>query len=147
MRKMILAAAVLLLTTGCGTVAQDDPLEFALGGRKPGPAMDRLVAEASKHPLGSKENPVRVNMPPGQREYLGRLRCSSGQAPTFNRVGNFGPGVYGSIIDGYRVVCERGEPKESMIYMDMYHPDHRETAAPPGFILLPPGTRQNPAAV
>lgn len=143
MFKAILFTAALLPLGGCGTMAvgamQDDPLDIMSGGRKSGAALERSITEASKHPLGSQKNPIRVNMPPGQRAYLSRLRCSDGKAPTFGRVGNFGAGVFGSIIDGYRVVCETGEPRESMIYMDMYHPTHKETGAPPGFTLMPEG--------
>ncbi len=104
------------------------------GGRFRGARLDAAIRKASAHPLGSKDNPVRVSMPQGQHAYLRRLRCSDDKAPSFERVGNFGPGVFGSIIDGYQVICGGGaEPARSLIYMDMYHPDHDETAAPPGF--------------
>lgn len=113
---------------------QADRLGLLGGGRFRGARLDAAIRKASAHPLGSKDNPVRVSMPLGQHAYLRRLRCSDGKAPRFERIGNFGPGVFGSIIDGYQVVCGGGaEPAESLIYMDMYHPDHDETAAPPGF--------------
>ncbi|MGE3143912.1 MAG: hypothetical protein AB7L65_11380 [Hyphomonadaceae bacterium] len=99
--------------------------------------LPRLIEEASRHPLGSQQNPVRVNMPPGERAYLNRLRCSDGSAPGYIRVGNGGPGVFGSIVDIYDVRCSNGEPRESQIWMDMYHPTHDETAAPPGFTIVP----------
>lgn len=105
------------------------------GGRAADSELPRLIAAAAKYPLGSRENPVRVNMPMGQRAYLDRLRCSDGAPPQYDRVGNFGAGVFGSIIDGYRVVCASAEPRESMIYMDMYHPQHDEKAPPPNFTL------------
>lgn len=118
----------------------DEPLDFATflmtGGRLPPGKLEAAIAAAADKPLGGKENPVRVNMPAGQQAYLRRLRCSNGRAPTFFRVGNFGPGVFGSIIDGYEVTCPGGgEPAKSLIFMDMYHPGHDETAAPPGFTL------------
>lgn len=96
--------------------------------------VERLAA-ASSEPLGAFENPVRANMPPGQRAYLRRLRCSDGQAPSFEREGNFGSGPYGSIVDGYRVDCGDAEPGEVMVYMDMYH-RHVENEAPPGFTII-----------
>lgn len=106
------------------------------GGRLKGAQLAAAIDKAANHPLGSKENPVRVSRPQGQQAYLRRLRCSDDRAPTFERVGNFGPGVFGSIIDGYKVTCAGGAaPAESMIFMDMYHPDHDETAPPPGFTV------------
>ena len=82
-------------------------------------------------PLGSKKNPVRCFMPGGEREYLRRLRCSDGKPPTFRRVGSFGPGPHGNIIDGYNVQC--ADPPVRMVHMDMYHKDHVELAPVPGF--------------
>ena len=117
----------------------EEPLDLADllgGGRLKGAPLEAAIRKASGYPLGSKENPVRVSMPRGQQAYLRRLRCSDDKAPQFERVGNFGPGVFGSIIDGYRVICAAGaQPGETMIFMDMYHPDHVDTGAPPGFTL------------
>jgi hypothetical protein len=106
------------------------------GGRADAASLPGLIAEAQLHPLGSRENPVRVNMPVGERAYLARLRCSDGAAPSFEREGSAGPGVFGSIVDIYDVRCRDAEPRESEIWMDMYHPEHRETAAPPEFTIV-----------
>jgi hypothetical protein len=84
--------------------------------------------------LGSQNNPVRCEMPQGQRAYLSRLRCSDGKPPTYRRTGNFGMGVYGNIIDGYQVRCEGKEPV--MIFMDMYHEGYIEREAVPGFTII-----------
>lgn len=92
-----------------------------------------IADKASTHPLGSKENPIRAQMPAGQRSYLARLRCSDGNPPSFERVGNFGPGIYMSIIDGYAVQCASGVPEDQILYLDMYHPGYEETRAPEGF--------------
>jgi len=130
-----------MANTPPATATDDAPIDLAerlgvLGGRLKGARLEAAISRASGHPLGSKENPVRVSMPQGQHAYLRRLRCPDDRAPTFERVGNFGPGVFGSIIDGYRVTCGgEAEPAEHLIYMDMYHPDHIETAPPPGFTL------------
>jgi hypothetical protein len=90
-------------------------------------------AIAAGPPLGSKENPVKSDMPPGESEYLMRLRCPGGEEPRFERVGSFGRGPSGSIIDGYDVRCKDGG---GMVFMDMYHPGYREMAAVPGFTAL-----------
>lgn len=111
--------------------------DLMTGGRKRGPALQAAVDKAAAFPLGSRDNPVRVDMPQGQRAYLGQLRCTNGRAPAFSRSGSLGPGVFGSIVDAYHVVCpDGGEPRESTIIMDMYHPGHVETGAPPGFTLV-----------
>lgn len=86
-------------------------------------------------PLGDKGNPVRVKAPPGQRAYLSRLICPAGGPPTFNRVGSFGVGPYGTIVDGYNVDCA-GTAR--MVFMDMYHPDYVERRALPGFTIRDP---------
>lgn len=98
-----------------------------------GKDLEKAIAKADKHALGSKENPVRVARPEGQRRYLGRLRCSDGKAPKFYRAGNVGEGPFGNIVDLYIVTCEGGEPKESQIHMDMYHKGHDEQRLVPGF--------------
>lgn len=136
-----LAAAIILSLGLAGCVSTAPPagepdFSFLTGGRVSGAELEARIRKASAYPLGSRDNPVRVDMPAGQQAYLNRLRCSDGQRPTYGRAGNFGAGVYGSIIDGYRVVCpDGGQPAEGMIYMDMYHPAHDEVAAPPGFTL------------
>jgi hypothetical protein len=86
-------------------------------------------------PLGTRSNPVRAQMPPGQREYLMRLRCENGQAPKFDRSGSIGRGPYGNILDGYTVECPGSEPK--IVVMDMHHRDYREMTPVPGFTVLP----------
>jgi len=90
--------------------------------------------------LGSKERPVRAFMPAGEREYIMRLRCPSGQEPLFERLGSVGRGPYGNIVDGYKLKC--GDV-ESMLYIDMYHQSYREQETIPGFTLL----REIPARV
>jgi hypothetical protein len=81
-------------------------------------------------PLGAFLNPVRCDHLEGEWEYLQRLRCRDGKRPWFGRLGSFGSGIYGHIVDGYQVRCAR---KTQIIYMDLYFPDYRETAAVPGF--------------
>lgn len=70
-------------------------------------------------PLGGQRNPVRANGPQGQRDYLARLRCADGLAPSYQRVGSIGIGPYGKMLDGYTVQC-RGEDPVT-VTMDMYH--------------------------
>ncbi len=104
-----------------------------------GRALAVAIAQAERHPLGSKANPVRENMPAGEIAYLKRLRCRDGQVPAQERVGNVGPGVYGYIVDLYKVTCPGAPATE--VYMDMYHdgPEHRPI---PGFTITPAGSPQ-----
>ena len=137
---LIAATAAALSLSACATTTTDDaPLRGRIFGPAMAPAeMDRTIAAAAVHPLGSEKNPVRVNMPGGERAYLERLRCANGRAPAFARSGSVGTGVYGNIIDLYGVQCPGSTPADSAVYMDMYFPDHVETAAIPGFTIVAP---------
>lgn len=84
-------------------------------------------------PLGVRSNPVRCDMPRGERAYLARLRGLDEQPPRFYRVGSYAPGPYGNILDGYRVTSGTNTV---MIFMDMYHPCFIETNAVPGFTIV-----------
>ena len=85
-------------------------------------------------PLGDKGNPVRVYMPPGQRDYLSRLVCYDGSRPEFDRIGSFGPGPYGTIIDAFNVACGTIVDR---VFMDMYHPRYVERRPVKGFTIIP----------
>ena len=139
MRPLVLAA--LLLLSACATQKSEPPsLYDSLGVPDPfvrSPNFEAQLAAAARHPLGSRENPVRADMPQGQHGYLRRLRCSDGAPPAFERVGSHGIGPFGGIIDEYRVECANGEPKRASIFMDLYHRGYAETAAPPGFTTAP----------
>lgn len=141
--RNVLGAALLLASSQALAIQQpaEDPtdLQRMLAGESQvdGAELERRIAAAAAHPLGSQHNPVRAAMPPGQRAYLRRLRCSDGTAPDFDRVGNFGIGVYGNIVDGYRLRCAGAEPAEVTVYMDMYHRGHVEERPVPGFTILP----------
>ena len=139
MRTMKIAAALTALGLLAACAAKEEiSLERALSGQsqKSGAALERAMAEAAKYPFGSQRNPVRAAMPAGQHAYLARLRCSDGRAPQFERMGNYGLGVYGNIIDGYAVDCGGAAPGKVEIFMDMYHPGYAETRPVPGFTIV-----------
>ena len=140
MRRMKIAAAMATLGLLAACAArQDVSLERAMAGQSQtsGSKLDRAIAAAAKHPFGSQKNPVRAAMPQGQHAYLRRLRCGDGQAPSFDRVGNYGIGVYGNIIDGYSVDCGNAAPGKVEIFMDMYHSGYVENRPVPGFTIAP----------
>lgn len=100
--------------------------------------------ELDKHPLGTLQNPVRVNGPAGQRDYLSRLICENNeQVSAFSRLGSSGIGSFGNITDIYEIICdtEKGAITYS-IYMDMYHANYVETRPAKGFIGLRPHKAQ-----
>lgn len=100
------------------------------------PALGDLPALDVSAPLGARGNPVRVDGPSGEHEYLGRLRCLEGDAPMFERLGSVGEGPYGSILDVYDLRCTEGD-RSAQVYMDMYHPDVLVDFPVPGFTLAP----------
>lgn len=127
------------LISGAALAAPDSGFEAYVAeqaqGRKD---VEQRIAEAeANHPLGSRENPVRVHLPKGEYEYLFLLQCPDKTFPRHKRIGSFGEGPYGTIIDGFEVECGGVEPFKAIIYMDMYFPGYAESRPVEGFTLLP----------
>lgn len=129
---LALVVTLLALPAAAQQTSGSIEIESVLDGRK---TITPDWAAINAVPLGSKGNPVRVYRPTGQRVYLSRLACADGSTPQFQRVGSFGVGVYGTIIDGYDVDCAG---KKQLVYMDMYHPDYIERRPVPGFTIRTP---------
>lgn len=140
-RILSMAVLAVALAGPAAASAQDDDGANVLGrmmaGRSAveGAELKAAVAEAGRHPLGSKENPVRTAMPAGERAYLARLRCTDGAAPSYERQGSGGGGPYGNILDFYQVTCAGAEPVP--VVMDMYHAGYVEDRPVPGFTIVP----------
>ena len=88
-------------------------------------------------PGSSMASAIEVCMPAGERKYLSRLVCSSGESPQYQRVGSLGAREADDhVIDGYEVVC--GNTKY-FLYFDMYHCSQLPSSTPPaGFALRHP---------
>lgn len=99
--------------------------------------LERAIAAAAAHPLGTSENPVRVGGPDGERAYIARLRCADGSTPKSRREGSAGVGAFGTIVDLYRLDCGAAAPGTTELVIDMYHSEHREDRAPPEFTIEP----------
>jgi len=97
----------------------------------------RAVADASRHPLGTAANPVRVGGPEGERGYIARLRCADGTRPKIGTRGSAGVGAFGTIVDIYPLDCGDASPGRFDLVMDMYHDEHAEDRAPSGFTIGP----------
>lgn len=138
--QTILFAALLGLQPASPPVGQRaQPPEAMLAEIGLAPDQDDLaaaVAAANAHPLGSIENPVRVGGPEGERAYIARLRCADGSAPRVGQRGSMGIGAFGTIVDGYPLDCGAAAPGRVTVIMDMYHDEHREDRAPPGFVIV-----------
>lgn len=130
-----------LLLAACASKGLGPPQssnDVRKGGQYLEPWLGQALKEADRHPLGSKLNPVRADMPNGQRAYLARLRCANGTAPTYERIGNVGAGVFGSIIDQFDLRCQNSAPLRSIVFMDMYFAGHVETRPADGFKIAAP---------
>ena len=95
--------------------------------------LQRAIAAANAHPLGSAENPIRVAGPEGSRSYIQRLRCADGSAPKVGMKEEGGVGGYGSVLALYPLDCGAAAPGKVDLRVDIYHEEHVETRAPAGF--------------
>lgn len=132
---IVLVFAATILTDSRVWSAESVSLAQDQGGTQKGEGKkDDESAQKTSGPLGTKTNPVRCEDPRGERQYLNRLRCSNEKPPQYSRIGSFGVGPYGNIIDGYRVKCEGSD--EATVFMDMYHDGYVEKEAVPGFTIV-----------
>ncbi|MCP4707209.1 MAG: hypothetical protein GY869_01175 [Planctomycetes bacterium] len=75
----------------------------------------------------TKDNPIKVGGPEGfsgpssEQLYLRHLRDSKFRPMSFVRIGSFGPGPDGNILDGYMLADQDGN--KFTLYIDMYHKD------------------------
>lgn len=105
----------------------------AVAMSSPAEAGEKAVASNAASPLGSFENPVRCDMPSGEREYLLRLSCLDGSPLEIGERASFGSGADGHVLDGVELRCADGTKQK--IFLDMYHRGYREAEAVPGFAI------------
>jgi len=99
------------------------------------PGQDDLqaaIAAAAAHPLGTLENPVRVGGPEGEQAYLARLRCADGSSPRIGSREEAGVDAFGTVARAYPLACGASAAR---IVFDIYHEEHAEERAPPGFTI------------
>ena len=112
--------------------------EAMLSGLSPGQDdLREAIAAAEAHPLGTRDNPVRVGGPDGERAYIARLRCGDGSLPRVGPRAGAGVGAFGTVVAGYALDCGAAAPGRTELIMDMYHSEHAEDRAPAGFNILP----------
>ena len=93
------------------------------------------IAAASASPLGSLQNPVRVEGPEGARAYVARLRCADGSAPRVGASAPAGVGAFGSVTEAFPLDCGKAAPGKFTAIVDIYHEGHVERHAPAGFTI------------
>ena len=135
--------ALLLLLPAVAQAATPREMMVEMGMAPSDAEVARSVERAREHPLGSRQNPVRVSGVEGEHAYMRRLRCADGNAPRIGSRANIGVGVFGSIVDLWELDCGGAEPGRFSLALDMYHDNHDETQAPAGLTLVPSG---NPPA-
>jgi hypothetical protein len=134
---LVLAAASLPATASAKPPREQSPaprdILADVGSGNSDAELQRTIAAAAAHPLGSAENPIRVAGPEGAQAYLSRLKCSDGSAPRIGAKGQGGVGAYGSIVDLYPVDCGAAAPGKRDLRVDIYHEENVESRAPAGF--------------
>lgn len=149
MLKNTLILILALSLTACATKPAKSEKETQVSDANSAQALSTLLGfkqkkvdekKLAKYPLGSKDNPIRVDSPSGQVGYLSRLVCDNNEpVSAFERLGSAEASPFGSIMDIYEVICDtnKGVVKHS-VYLDMYHADYEETRPAAGFIELKP---------
>jgi hypothetical protein len=139
MRTSIIVPLVFLLSLTTITHSQAaPPSQPATAETKPPPGVDAKLTSTDAEYGYSKEKPIKVGSrdefggPAAERAYFSTLRDEAGKPVTFNRIGSFGAGPDGNILDGYDVQTSTG--RKLVLYIDMYHPknDPKKQLAPKG---------------
>ena len=84
-----------------------------------GPQVD-TVANATGRFGHDRTNPIPCHQPEGEIDYLARLCCACGEPFLFHRLGSFGAGPDGHIIDGFELLCAK-RACHIKLFVDMYH--------------------------
>lgn len=143
MRRLSFLLMTITLAAGASAAAQKigerngapEQLFEGIGEGVSDAELQRAIAAAAAHPLGTLANPVRVGGPEGARAYLARLRCADGSRPRIGPRVDGGVGAYGTVVDGYGLDCGSGAPGRAQLVFDKYHEEHVETRPPSGFTL------------
>lgn len=125
-------AALLMQAPQCPNAAT----AAALGAGLAPAELAQAIRAAEAHPVGSRQNPIRVCGPTGQRAYMARLRCGDGSRPRIGNRMNVGASPYRTINDLYPLDCGAAAPGHFELVMDMYH-NGADNRVPDGFRLDP----------
>ena len=139
MNTSIIVAIALAFSGAAITHAQTAaPAKPATAEPKPPGGVDPKLSSADPEYGYSQKKPIKVGTkdefggPSAERAYLNTLRDEAGKPVTFERLGSFGAGPDGNVLDGYEVQTSTG--RKLTLYIDMYHPksDPKKQLAPKG---------------
>jgi hypothetical protein len=138
MKRIRLYAGVVAFAVIGVVSAQGNPPEPAAEEVKVPEGVDPKMTSDDPDYGYSEEKPVKVggrtitDGPKAEREYLEGLRDEAGKRVEFRRIGNFGPGPDGNLLDAYEVTTSTG--RKLRIFIDMYHlkTDPKKQLAPHG---------------
>jgi hypothetical protein len=143
MRKFVVpfTAALLAASAQAAPPREESPapreMLEAFGAGNSDDQIAQAIVAANAFPLGTIENPIRVEGPEGQQAYLARLRCGDGSMPKIGAKTSGGVGTYGTIVDSVPVDCGSAAPGQVTLVMDLYHAENVETRPPSGFTAQP----------
>ena len=139
MNTSIIVAIALAFSSAAITHAQAAvPAKPATAEPKPPAGVNPKLSSADPEYGYSQKKPIKVGTkdefpgPSAERAYLNTLRDEVGKPVTFERLGSFGAGPDGNVLDGYEVQTSTG--RKLTLYIDMYHPksDPKKQLAPKG---------------
>jgi len=119
-KKLVVILTVIMFLSGFGTVSGKNKNQKT------------RVIVLSNSDLGSLANPVKCDGDKGEKEYLRRLRDSSGKPVKFRRTGHAHPDPKGPILDKYKIKSKDGATRTE-IYLDMNWNDYVENQPITGF--------------
>ncbi len=127
---VFVALSAVLASRGATSSSRLDPITQSLVKTIRGDLVvtPAIVAWAERSPSGSPANRIRTPMPDGSRANLGDSRRPSGLDLDYARMGSFEGSPFGGMLDRYDYTSSSGASGE--IFVDVYHPEHRERQAP-----------------
>lgn len=92
---------------------------LALVDMSDGPKVDSVDGSSGRFGYDAS-NPIPVGGRTEREKYLAGLHCPCGEAFQYRRIGSFGTGPDGHVVDGYFLSCCKGS-HQIKLYFDIYH--------------------------
>ena len=136
--SIILAIALAFGSAALTNAETAAPTKSATAEAKPPAGVAPKLSSTDPEYGYSQKKPIKVGAkdefggPAAERAYLNTLRDEEGKPVIFKRLGSFGDGPDGNVLDGYEVQTSTG--RKLTLYIDMYHPksDPAKQLAPKG---------------
>src|SRR5687767_3969017 len=115
MRTSIILAAIVALGSASVVHSQTSSPSKPVATQTKGPAGVDPKGTSEDPDYGySQKKPIKVGSkdefggPAAERAYLSTLRDEAGKPVTFERLGSYGVGPYGNVLDGYEIQTSTG---------------------------------------